>query len=83
MTKMPRMTGNVTGNFGVPKRKAGSPLMELGVTDADVVKITPVSEYNHRLIQAFHITNDAKLKRFIIEELQKFHTQRGTFETRL
>lgn len=29
-----RTQGNVTGNFGRPKSKAGSPLQELGITKA-------------------------------------------------
>jgi hypothetical protein len=28
-----RTKGNVTGNFGVPKSKAGSPLNDIGVTN--------------------------------------------------
>ena len=79
---MPRMSGMVTGNFGVPKVKAGSSLRDIGITDAEVVHITPVSEYNHRLIQAYHNTEDVRLRAFIVEQLTNYHRQRGTYETR-
>lgn len=83
MTRMPRMRGAITGNFGKAKVKAGSPLISIGESDAEVVRITPVSEYNQRLIQAYHNTQDYKLRRFIVEQLTNFHRQRGTFESRL
>ena len=83
MTQMPRMKGAVTGNFGKAKVKAGSTLNDIGVTNADVVKITPVGEYNRRLVQAYYRTDNDKLKKFIIEQLHEHHTRVGTFEKRL
>ena len=83
MTQMPRMKGAVTGNFGKAKVKAGSSLNDIGMTDAEVVKITPVGEYNRRLIQAYHRTDNVKLQKFIIEQLIEHHRRVGTFEVRL
>ena len=74
-----RTQGNVTGNFGRPKSKAGSPLNELGVTNAQTVKCATQDEYLNRLWYTFDNTNDAKLKQFIYTEIKKIHIQRGTW----
>lgn len=74
-----RTKGNITGNFGVPKTKAGSPLNELGVTNAKVVKCTTQDEYLNRLYYAFDNTTDAKLRQFLYTEIKKIHVQRGTW----
>lgn len=74
-----RTKGNITGNFGVPKSKAGSPLNEIGVTNAEVVKCTTQDEYLNRLYYAFDNATDEKLRRFIYSEIRKIHVQRGTW----
>ena len=74
-----RTKGNITGNFGVPKTKAGSPLNDLGVTNAEVVKCMKQDEYLARLWYAFDNTEDDKLKQFIYTEIKKIHIQRGTW----
>ena len=74
-----RTQGNVTGNFGRPKSKAGSPLNELGVTKAEVVKCMKQDEYLNRLWYAFDNTDDDKLKQFIYTEIKKIHIQRGAW----
>ena len=74
-----RTKGNITGNFGVPKTKAGSPLNDLGVTNAEVVKCMKQDEYLARLWYAFDNTDDDKLKQFIYTEIKKIHIQRGTW----
>lgn len=74
-----RTQGNVTGNFGRPKSKAGSPLSDLGVTNAEVVKCMKQDEYLARLWYAFDNTEDAKLKQFVYTEIKKIHIQRGTW----
>lgn len=83
MAKMPRMRNVPIGNFGHTKVKARSTLKEIGMTDAEVVNITPVGEYNRRLIQAYHKTDNPKLRAFIIESLKDHHRKVGTFEKRL
>ena len=72
-----RTKGNITGNFGVPKSKAGSPLKDIGVTNAKVVKCTKPDDYLARLYQAFENTTDPKLKSFVYKEIQKILIQRG------
>lgn len=74
-----RTQGNITGNFGKSKVKAGSPINELGVTNAQTVKCATQDEYLARLWYAFDNTNDAKLKQFIYTEIKKIHIQRGTW----
>ena len=74
-----RTRGNVTGNFGRPKSKAGSPLSDLGVTNAEVVKCMKQDEYLARLWYAFDNTEDDKLKQFVYTEIKKIHIQRGTW----
>ncbi len=74
-----RTQGNVTGNFGLPRPKAGSPLNELGVTTVKVVKCATQDDYLNRLHYAFDHTTDEKLKKFIYQEIRKIHVQRGTW----
>ena len=42
-----RTTGNITGNFGRPKSKAGSTLSGIGVTNAETVKCMTGQELTH------------------------------------
>ena len=74
-----RTTGNITGNFGMPKSKAGSTLNELGVTKTEVIKCVKQDDYLNRLYVAFDETDDDKLKKFIYQEIRKIHVQRGTW----
>jgi len=74
-----RTQGNITGNFGRPKSKAGSTLNDLGVTKAEVVKCMNQDEYLNRLWYAFDHTDDDKLKQFVYTEIKKIHIQRGTW----
>ena len=68
-----------SGAISQPRRKAGSPLNELGVTNAKVVKCTTQDEYLNRLYVAFDETDDDKLKKFIYTEIKKILIQRGTW----
>ena len=72
-----RTKGNVTGNFGVPKSKAGSPLNDIGVTNTKVVKCATQTEYLNRLYFAFDNTTDEKLRRFIYTEIRQILIQTG------
>ena len=68
-----------SGAISQPRRKAGSTLNELGVTDAQVVKCATQDEYLNRLYYAFDNTDDNKLKQFIYNEIRNIHVQRGTW----
>lgn len=72
-----RTKGNITGNFGVPKSKGGSPLLDIGVTNAKVVKVNTQDDYLKRLYAAYDATNDPKLKKFVYTEIRKIMIQRG------
>ena len=72
-----RTKGNVTGNFGVPKSKAGSPLNDIGVTNAKVVKCATQDEYLNRLYYAFDSTTDEKLRKFLYTEIRQILIQTG------
>jgi hypothetical protein len=69
-----RTKGNITGNFGVPKSKAGSSLNELGGNGN--IGATQ-SEYLNRLYYAFDNTTDEKLRRFIYTEIRQILIQTG------
>jgi len=74
-----RTKGNITGNFGVAKVKAGSSLNDLGVTNVKVVKCITQQEYLNRLYYAFDHTTEPQLRSFIYQEIRKIHIQRGTW----
>jgi hypothetical protein len=71
-----RTQGNITGNFGKPKAKAGSTLNDIG-GDGNIGATQ--DEYLNRLYYAFDNTTDPKLQRFIYSEIRKIHIQRGTW----
>ena len=72
-----RTQGNVTGNFGRPKAKAGSSMRDIGVTNAKVVNVVKQEDYLKRLYAAFESTNDEKLKKFIYQQIKTILIQRG------
>lgn len=72
-----RTKGNVTGNFGVPRVKANSPLNDIGVTNAKVVKCATQDEYLNRLYYAFDSTTDEKLRQFLYTEIRQILIQTG------
>ena len=74
-----RTSGAVSGNFGRAKSKAGSPLRDIGNTNAQVVNVTTQDEYLERLISAYNKSTDTKLKTFIYREIRKIEVQRGTW----
>ena len=74
-----RTKGNVTGNFGLPRVKANSPLNDIGVTNTKVVKCATQTEYLNRLYYAFDNTTDEKLRRFIYTEIRSIHIQNNTW----
>ena len=72
-----RTQGNVTGNFGRAKSKAGSPLRDIGVTNAKVVNVVKQEDYLKRLYLVLNTTEDAKMKNFAYDEIKKILIQRG------
>lgn len=74
-----RTTGRVSGNFGRNKVRAGSTIMEIGMSNKETIKCATQDDYLNRLYVAFDETTDAKLKQFIYTEIRKIHVQRGTW----
>jgi hypothetical protein len=74
-----RTKGNVTGNFGLPRVKANSPLNDIGVTNAKVVKCATQTEYLNRLYVSFDNTTDTELRKFLYQEIRSIHIQKGTW----
>jgi hypothetical protein len=74
-----RTQGRVSGNFGRNKVQSGSPLNSIGVTDANVGRLSTQQEYLNRLYYALDNTSDPKLLKFIQTEIRKIHVQRGTW----
>jgi hypothetical protein len=72
-----RTQGNVTGNFGRPRSKAGSPLRDIGVTNVKVVNVVKQEDYLKRLYLVLNTTEDAKMKKFAYDEIKKILIQRG------
>jgi hypothetical protein len=74
-----RTQGNITGNFGRPKSRAGSSLQEIGMSKKEKIKCATPDEYLSRLYVAFDTTTDSKLQQFLYQEIRKIHIQRGTW----
>ena len=70
-----RTKGNITGNFGRTKVKAGSNLSDLGMSTKDNIKVAKPSDYIERLYKAFDTTSDPKLKKFCYTEIKKYLIQ--------
>jgi len=68
-----------SGAISQPRRKAGSTLKDVGVTEAKVVKCATQKEYLSRLYTAFDTTTDPKLRQFLYTEIKKIHIQHGTW----
>ena len=66
-----------SGAISQPRRKAGSPLNDIGVTNAKVIKCTTQTEYLSRLYTALDSTTDEKLRRFIYTEIRQILIQTG------
>jgi len=72
-----RTSGRVSGNFGRNKMKASSTLRELGETSGSVGNLSTQDQYLERLKQAYSITTDAKMKKFLYEEIRKILIQQN------
>ena len=66
-----------SGAISQPRRKAGSPLNDIGVTNAKVIKCATQTEYLNRLYTALDSTTDEKLRRFIYTEIRQILIQTG------
>jgi hypothetical protein len=62
-----------SGATSWPRRKAGSPLAEIGETQRETVRIAPRSEYVQRMIALLETTTDEKLRKFAYLELHRLN----------
>ena len=67
-----RTTGNITGNFGKTKVKAGSNMKDIGFSTKDDIKVVREKDYIVRLYDALDKTTDPKLKKFLTFEIKKY-----------
>ena len=74
-----RTSGNVTGNFGRPKSKAGSPLQEIGMSNKEIIKCATPDEYLIRLYYAFDNTTDPELRKFLYQQIRSIHIQNNNW----
>ena len=72
-----RTQGNVTGNFGAPKRTKEAYNTGIGVTNAKVVNITTTNENLTRMYYVLDNATDSKMKQFAYDEIKKILIQRG------
>jgi hypothetical protein len=68
-----------SGNISQPRRKAGSPLKDIGMTDVKQVKCATPESYIRRLYEAYDKTEDVKLKEFIFSQIRDYHIKRGVW----
>ena len=74
-----RTQGNVTGNFGRPKTKAGSQLTDIGVSDKEFINVVTQDEYLSRMYEAFDNTDSPRLKQFCYTQIRNILVQRGVW----
>ena len=67
-----RTTGQVTGNFGKTKVKAGSNLKDIGFSTKDNINVVRERDYIARLYDALDVTDDPKLQKFLYTEIKKY-----------
>ena len=68
-----------SGAISQPRRKAGSPLNDIGVTNAKVIKCTTQTAYLSRLYYAFDNTTDTELRKFLYQQIRSIHIQNNTW----
>jgi hypothetical protein len=75
-----RTQGRVSGNFGKNKCTAGSSLRTIGETKGNVGNLPTQDMYLNRLYEAFNNSNDAKLKKFLYQEIRKILIQQNKWK---
>jgi hypothetical protein len=66
-----------SGAVSQPRRKAGSSMRDIGVTNVKVVNVVKQEDYLKRLYLVLNTTEDAKMKKFAYDEIKKILIQRG------
>jgi hypothetical protein len=68
-----------SGAISQPRRKAGSPLNDIGISSKENIKCTTQTEYLSRLYYALDNTTDPELLKFLYHQIRSIHIQRGTW----
>ena len=68
-----------SGAISQPRRKAGSPLNDIGISSKETIKCTTQTEYLSRLYTALDNTTDTELRQFLYQQIRSIHIQRGTW----
>ena len=66
-----------SGAVSQPRRKAGSSMRDIGVTNVKVVNVVKQEDYLKRLYLVLNTTEDVKMKKFAYDEIKKILVQRG------
>ena len=66
-----------SGAISQPRRKAGSPLRDIGITKVKVVNVVKQEDYLKRLYLVLNTTEDVKMKKFAYDGIKKILIQRG------
>jgi hypothetical protein len=66
-----------SGAVSQPRRKAGSPMRDIGVTNAKVVNITTTNDYLTKMYYVLDNATDSKMKQFAYNEIKKILVQQG------
>jgi hypothetical protein len=66
-----------SGAVSQPRRKAGSPMRDIGVTNAKVVNITTTNEYLTRMYYVLDNATDSKMKQFAYDEIKSILIKKG------
>jgi len=68
-----------SGAISQPRRKAGSPLRDIGVTNAKVVNITTTNDYLTKMYYVLDNATDSKMKQFAYNEIKSILIKKGVW----
>jgi hypothetical protein len=67
-----------SGAISQPRRKAGSPMRDIGITKSKkVVNVATPDDYLAKMYYVLDNATDSKMKQFAYEEIRKILIQRG------
>jgi len=70
-----RTQGNVTGNFGKTKVKAGSNLNQIGLTTKESLTVTTPHDYINKMYRVLDTSTNQRLRDFAYSEIKKYLIQ--------
>ena len=74
-----RTTGQVTGNFGVPKVRTNGNT-DIGYTSKEKIhRVVTQDEYLERMYRTIELTTDKKVQSFCYQQIKQILVQRGVY----